>query len=82
MLSTKFRVNWPFGSGEEAQNRFPRQRPWRSAWISDWKDYSYFFSTSHPDASYQISSQLAFLFNRRKEKQIFKMATMAAVLDI
>ena len=24
MLSTKFRVNWPFGSGEEGQNRFPR----------------------------------------------------------
>ena len=24
MLSTKFRINWPFGSGEEAQNRFPR----------------------------------------------------------
>ena len=24
MLSTKFSVNWPFGSGEEAQNRFQR----------------------------------------------------------
>ena len=23
MLSIKFRVNWPFSSGEEAQNRFP-----------------------------------------------------------
>ena len=22
MLSTKFRVNWPFGSGEEMKNRF------------------------------------------------------------
>ena len=22
MLPTKFRVNWPFGSGEEAKNRF------------------------------------------------------------
>ena len=24
MLPTKFRVNWPFGSGEEAKNRFSR----------------------------------------------------------
>ena len=24
MLPTKFRVNWPFGSGEEAKNRFLR----------------------------------------------------------
>ena len=23
MLPPKFRVNWPFGSGEEAKNRFP-----------------------------------------------------------
>ena len=36
--------------------------PW---WPSCW-------SSSHPDASYQISSQLAFLFRRRSEKYIFK----------
>ena len=36
---------------------------------------------SHPDASYQVSSQLAFGFRRRREKKIFKMATMAAILD-
>ena len=24
MLSTKFQVNWPFSSGEEAKNRFSR----------------------------------------------------------
>ena len=24
MLSTKFQVNWPFGSGEEVKNRFLR----------------------------------------------------------
>ena len=34
-------------------------------WPSCW-------SSSHPDASYQISSQLAFLFRRRSEKYIFK----------
>ena len=32
MLPTKFQVKWPFGSGEEAKNRFSR---WRPFWISD-----------------------------------------------
>ena len=59
MLPSKFGVNWPFGSGEEAKNIFSRWRPWRPSWISDRHDFSYFWSTSHPDASYQVSSQLA-----------------------
>ena len=59
MLPSKFGVNWPFGSGEDAKNRFSRWRPWRPFWISDRNDISYFWSTSHPDASYQVSSQLA-----------------------
>ena len=57
MLPTKFQVNWPFGSGEEEKNRLSR---WRPSWISDGNDFSYFWSTSHPDASYQVSSQLPF----------------------
>ena len=59
MVPSKFGVNWPFGSGEEAKNRFSRWRPWRPSWISDRNDFSYFWSTSHPEASYQVSSQLA-----------------------
>ena len=58
MLPSKFGVNWPFGSGE-AKNRFSRWWPWRPSWISVRNDFSYFWSTSHPDASYQVSSQLA-----------------------
>ena len=27
MLPIKFQVNWPFGSGEELQNRFSRRWP-------------------------------------------------------
>ena len=49
--------------------------------ISDRNNFSYFLSTSHLDASYQVSSQLAFRFRRRIEKWIFKMAAMAATLD-
>ena len=26
--SLDYQVNWPFGSGEEVQIRFPRWRPW------------------------------------------------------
>ena len=59
ILPTQFQVNWPFGSGEEAENRFSIWPPWRPSWISDPNDFSYFWCTSHSDASYQVSSQLA-----------------------
>ena len=48
MLPSNFGVNWPFGSREEAKNRFSR---WQPSWISDRHHISYFLSTSHPDAS-------------------------------
>ena len=35
MLSIKFQVNWPLGSGEQVKNRFSRWRPWQPSWISD-----------------------------------------------
>ena len=68
MLPTKFQVNWPSGSGGEAKNRFSRWPPWRISWIPDWNDFSLIWSTSHPDASNQVSSQSAFWFRRRSEK--------------
>ena len=40
-----------------------------------------FISTSHPDASYQFSNQLALWFRKISEKKSFKMAAMAATLD-
>ena len=43
MLPTKFQVNWPFDSGEEAKNRFSRWLPWWPSWISDQNYFSYFF---------------------------------------
>ena len=67
MHPNKFKVNRPFGSGEEEKIRFSTWRPWRPSWISEWNDFNYFRSTSHPDASYQVWSQLAFGV-RRSEK--------------
>ena len=72
MLPTKFQVYWPLGSGEEAKNRFSRWQPGQLSWISDQNDFSYFWSTSHLDASYQVSSQLAFLIQETKLKTDFQ----------
>ena len=65
--SADYQINWPFGSGEEVQNRFPRQQPLPVSCISDWNDFRTFLSTNHLDASYQVWSQMAFRF-RRSEK--------------
>ena len=75
ILSITFPDNWPFGLGDEAKNRFPRWPPSR---ISNRSNFSYFLSTSYTNASYRVSSQLAFRFWRRSEKYIFQMA---AILD-
>ena len=42
MHPSKFEVNWPFGSGEEAKNRFSRWWPWRPSWIFDQHDLAIF----------------------------------------
>ena len=52
----------------------------RPPWISNQNDFSYFWSTSYPESSYQVSSQLALVFSR-SSKQIFKLATVVAILD-
>ena len=91
MLPTKFGVNWPFGSGEEGKNRFSRWRPWWPSWNSDWNDFSYFWSTSYPYASYQVSSQLAFGIRKRKidfqdgrhgGHLRFTIGTISAIFDL
>ena len=52
------------------KNRFSRWLSWRPSWISNRNHFSQFQSISQPDASYQVSSQLAFGFRRRSEKKI------------
>ena len=74
MLPSKFQVNWPFGSGEEAKTI-------AAAAISEFRSEYKLFATSHRDASYQVSSQLAFWFRRKKRKNDFMMAATAAILD-
>ena len=69
MLPIKFQDNWPFISGGETKYRFSR---WRPSWISHQNYFGYFLSSSHPDASYQVSSQLAFRFRGRSKKIDFQ----------
>ena len=38
-LSTKFQVNWSFGSGREAKNRFSKMAV---SWTADQNEFSYF----------------------------------------
>ena len=74
MLPTKSQGNWPLGSGE-VKNRFSRWPPWQPSLISHWNNFSYFWSTSHPDAAYQVSSQLAFWFRRRSDSLCWGLTT-------
>ena len=80
MLPTKFQVNWPFGSGEEVKNRLSR---WPQRLHAGFQIVMILaiFDLRQPNASFQVSSQLAFQFRRRSEQQIFKMAPMAAIMD-
>ena len=82
MLPTKFQVNWPFGSGEEVKSIFSRWPPRQPSWISDRNDFSYFCSTSHPNASYQVSSLLAFRFRRRSENWFSRWPPHSGYLGI
>ena len=43
MLPSKIHVNLPFGSKEEANNLFSRWPPWQPSWLSDRKNFSFFF---------------------------------------
>ena len=50
------------------KKRVSRWPPWQPSWISDPNNLSYFRSTSRPNASYQVSSQMAFQFRRSEQE--------------
>ena len=62
MLPSKFGVNWPLGSGEEAKNRFSRWWLWRPSWISDRHDFSYFWTTNGGHLGFLIGTILAIFY--------------------
>ena len=52
------------------------------SWVFDRNNFSYFLSTSCPDNSYHVSSQLAFWFRRQGQNKFFKRAAIAVILDL
>ena len=77
MLPSKFGVNWPFGSGEEAKNRFSRCH------------LGFQIGTILAIFDLQVTLMLPSKFGvnwpfgsgEEAKKWIFKMAAMVAILD-
>ena len=70
ILPIKFRVNWPFYSWEEDQNKFVKWQLCQPSCISNRNDFSYFWSTSHLDNSCYVSRQSTFRFRKRSKNRI------------
>ena len=66
MLPTKFRVNWNFSSAEEGKIDF---QDGHHLGFPIGTILAIFISTSHPNASYQFSNQLALWFRKISEKK-------------
>ena len=91
MLPTKFKVNKPFGSGEEAKNknRFSRWPPWQLSWISDQNDFSYFLSMS-PRCFLPSLESIGLSVQVKKRKidfqdgghLVFPIGTILAIFDL
>ena len=69
------------GLGGDVVWRISRWPTWRPSWISEQNNFSNFESLCHCDASHQVSAQSDLGFGRCRLKN-FKMAAMAAILDI
>ena len=69
MPPTKFQVNWHFGSGEEAKNRFSR---WPPSWISDRNDFSYFLIYQSPRCFQPNFKSIGILVQEKKQKIYFQ----------
>ena len=81
ILPTKFRVNWLFGSEEEAKKKI------QDSGCCSHLGFPIIMSLAiliyiHPNAFYQVSGQLAQRFRRRRAKKISKIAAMAAILHV
>ena len=81
ILPTKFRVSWPFGSGDEGKIYCRNGRHGGQFGFSVGNDYIYFLPKGYSGTSNQVSSQLVFWFRRQRGKYIFKEAAMAATWD-
>ena len=61
-LQFKFQLKLTKGLGRDVKNWVSRWRPWQQSWIFYQLGFSYFVSSRHPDAPYQVSNQLDVVF--------------------
>ena len=71
MLPTKFRINWPFGSGE-AKNTFSRWPPWWPSWISHRNCFSYVLIYKSPRCLLPSLESVGLLLQEKKGKIDFQ----------
>ena len=76
------KVNPTYSLGADMVWRFSKRPPWGQSWISEQKDFSNSECLCCSDVFHQISAQSNLQFVRRCCLKIFKMADMAAILDI
>ena len=81
MLPTKFRVSWPFGSGEEAKIDFQDGHHGGHLGFPIGMVLAIFILQVTSMLPTKFRFNWPFWFRRRSKKYIFKMATMAAILD-
>ena len=81
MLPIKFQLNLTYGSGDVVW-KISRWPPWQPSWILEQNDFSNFEFLCDSDASHQVSAQSDLWFGRRRRFKKFKMAAMAAILDL
>ena len=82
MPPIKFLLNPTYVLGGDVLWTISRWLPWWPSWISEQNDFSNFESLCHCDTSHQVSAQSDLWFGRRCRLNNFKMAALAAILDI
>ena len=82
MPPSRFQLNQTYRSGADVVSIFSSWPPYRPSWTSERNNLSYSESLCCSDASHQVSTQSDFRFGRRCRLKSFKMADVAASLDI
>ena len=82
MLPIKFRYNPTYGLGGDVILRISKWPPWQPSWTLEQNEFSNSESLCLSNASHQVSTQSDLRFGRRCRLKIFKMADMAAILDV
>ena len=72
MLPIKFKISWPFSSGEEAKNRFSRWQPWRPCWFRIGKISAIFELQVTLMLSLTFHVHIGFSFQEKKRKVDFQ----------